>query len=242
VSFHIGPRESCGTQLSSEQCCGSHTLRPQSPLIIVFETTGSCSRYTTEIMPKHNSNKNHSSLGKNQNLVLWIRTSISFQTNRRDSRDLLGTPLVQAGFWMLAARYAPRLYYIGACTCTELPHNTVVQPLSQALKEHFRRATRYNQFGKCIGALGLCETINLVIAQFRPQATVPIPGTSVADIALMQSQGVCYPASCSDLCGNTKLRSSMPTSQPTLVLLPWSVFPSQQMRYRQSRLPRRFKM
>ena len=217
---------------------------PQSTLIIVFETTHSCSRYTTEIMPKHNSNKNHSSLGKNRNLVLWIRTSISFQTNRRDSRDLLGTPLVQAGFWMLVARYALRLYYIGACTCTELPRNAVVQPLSQALKEHSRRAKpRYNQFGRCIGALmGLCETINLVIAQFHLQATVPIPGKSVADIALTQSQGVCYIASCSDLCGDTKLRSSMPTLQPTLVLLPWSVFPSQQMRYQQLRLPRRFKM
>ena len=125
---------------------------PQSTLIIVFETTHSCSRYTTEIMPKH-SKKNHSSLGKNRNLVLWIRTSISLQTNRRDSRDLLGAPLVQAGFWMLVARYALRLYYIGACTCTELPRNTVVQPFSQALKEYSRRAKpRYNQFGKCIGA------------------------------------------------------------------------------------------
>ena len=200
---------------------------PQSTPIIVVETTHSCSRYTTEIMPKHNSNKNHSSLGKNRNLVLWIRTSISLQINRRDSRDPLGTPLVQAGFWMLAARYAPRLYYMGACTCTELPRNTVVQPFSQALKEYSRRAKpRYNQFGKCSGALmGLCETINLMIAQFRPQATVPIPGTSVADIVLPQSQGVCYLASCSDLCGDTKLRLSMPT-----------------MRYRQSRLPRRFKM
>jgi len=179
-------------------------------------------------------------------IEIWcfgIRTSVSLQTNRRNSRDLLGTPLVQVGFWMLSARYALRLYYIGACTCTELPRNTVVQPFSQALKEHSRRAKpRYNQFGKCIGALDLCETINLVIAHFRPQATVPIPGTSVADIALTQSQGVCYLASCSDLCGDTKLRSSMPTSQPTLVPLPWSVFPSQQMRYRQSRLPRRFKM
>jgi len=150
---------------------------------------------------------------------------------------------VQVGFWMLSTRYALWLYYIGACTCTELPHNTVIEPLSQALKEHSCRAKpRYKQFGKCISALDLCETINLVIAQFRPQATVPIPSTSVAGIALMQSQGVCYLASCSDLCGDTKLRSSVPTSQPTLVLLPWSVFPSQQMRYRQSHLPRRFKM
>ena len=126
---------------------------------------------------------------------------------------------------------------------TELPRNTVVQPLSQPLKEQIRRAKpRYNQFGKCSSALSLGETINLVIAQFRPQATVPIPGTSAADIALTQSQGVCYLALCSDLCGDTKQRSSIPTSQPTLVLLPWSVFPSQQLTYRQSRLLRRFKM
>ena len=224
VSFHIGPRESCGTQPSSEQCCS--TRLTQSPLIIVFETTDSCSRYTTEIMSKHNSNRNHFSLGKNRNLVFWIHTSTSLQTNRRDSRDLLGTPLVQAGFWMLVTRYALRLYYIGTCTCTELPRNTVVQPFSQALKEYSRRAKpRYNQFGKCIG--GLWVTINLVTAQFCPQATVPIPGTSAADIALPQSQGVCCLASCSDLYSDTKLRSSMPTLQPTLVLLPWSVFPSQ---------------
>jgi len=70
---------------------------------------------------------------------------------------------------MLVTRYTLRLYYIGACTCTELPRNTVVQPLLQALKEHSRREKpRYNQFGKCIGPLGLCETINLVIAQFHP--------------------------------------------------------------------------
>jgi len=69
--FPYWAKESCGTQLSSEQCCGSHTLRPQSPLIIIFETTDSCSRYTTEIMSKHNSNKNHFSLKKNRNLVLW---------------------------------------------------------------------------------------------------------------------------------------------------------------------------
>ena len=203
---------------------------PQSPLIIVFETTDSCSRYTTEIMSKYNSNRNHSSLGKNRNLVFWIHTSTSLQTNRRDSRDLLGTPLVQAGFWMLVTRYALRLYYIGTCTCTELPRNTVVQPFLQALKEYSRRAKpRYNQFGKCIG--GLWVTINLVTAQFCPQATVPIPGTSTADIALPQSQGVCCLASCSDLYSDTKLRLSMPTLQPTLVLLPWSVLRSQQLRY-----------
>ena len=183
-------------------------------------------------------------LGKIKIWCFGIRTSVSLQTNQRNSGDLLGTPLMQAGFWMLATRYALQLYYIGACTCTELPCNTVVQLFSQALKEYSRRAKpRYNQFGKCIGTLmGLFKTINLVIAQFCPQATVPIPSTSVAGIVLTQSQGVCYLASCSDLCGDTKLRSSMPTSQPTLVLLLWSVFPSQQMRYRQSRLPQRFKM
>ena len=118
---------------------------PESPFIIIFETTDSCSRYMTEIMSKHNSNKNHFSLGKNWNLVLWIHTSISLQTNQRDSRDL-GTPLMQAGFWILATRYALQLYYIGACTCTELPCNTVVQPLSQALKEYSHQAKpRYNQ-------------------------------------------------------------------------------------------------
>jgi len=93
-----------------KQCCGLLWLTHPQSTLIVFETTHSSSKNTTEIMPK-DRNKNHSSLGKNQNLVLWIRTSISFQTNRRDSRDLLGTPLVQAGFWMLVARYALQLYY-----------------------------------------------------------------------------------------------------------------------------------
>ena len=167
-----------------------------------------------------------------EKIRIWyfrIRTvAVSLQTNRRDGRDLLRTPLVQTGFWMpcfLAARCALRLYVVLGAR-TELPRNTVVHPLSQPLKEHSRPAKpRYNQFGKCIG--GLWPTINLVIAQFCPQATVPIPGTSAADIALTQSQGVCYLASCSDLYSDTKLRSSMPTSQPILVLLPWSVFPSQ---------------
>jgi len=63
---------------------------------------------------------------------------------------------MQAGFWMLAARYALWLYYIGACTCTELPRNAVVQPLLQPLKEHPRRAKpRYNELGKRSGTLSL---------------------------------------------------------------------------------------
>ncbi|KIM63304.1 hypothetical protein SCLCIDRAFT_764765 [Scleroderma citrinum Foug A] len=86
------------------------------------------------------------------------------------------------------------------------------------------------------------DTINL-------QATVPDSGTSVADITLTLSQGVCYLASCSDLCDDTKPRPSMPTSQlnsvlqSTLMLFLYNfMFPSLQWKYQQTRLLRRFIM
>jgi len=114
---------------------------------------------------------------------------------------------------------------------TEMLYNTVIRPFSQPLKEHSHRAKpKYNQFGKCSGALSWCGTINRVS---RPQATVPVPDTSAVHIPLMQTQGVCYLALCSDFCGDTKPRLLMPTSQPNMVLQPalvlllCSVIPSQ---------------
>jgi len=107
--------------------------------------------------------------------------TVFLQTNRRDSRDRLETTLVQASqrtdFWMpcfVDARYVCTAVVLGAYT--EMPCNTVIRPFSQPLKERSHHAKpKYNQFGKCSGALSWCGTINRVGCAIPSAGNSPCP-------------------------------------------------------------------
>ena len=107
--------------------------------------------------------------------------TVFLQTNQRDSRDRLGTTLVQAsqrtGFWtpcFMDARYVCTAVVLG--THTEMPYNTVIRPFSQPLKEHSHRAKpRYSQFGKCSDTLSWCETVNRVDCPIPSASNSPCP-------------------------------------------------------------------
>jgi len=105
--------------------------------------------------------------------------TVCLQTNRKDSRDRLGTTLIQASqrtdFWIpcfVDTRYVCTAVALGAHT--EMLYNTVIRPFSQPQHSH-RAKPKYNQFGKCSGALSWCGTINCVGCAIPSAGNSPCP-------------------------------------------------------------------